>query len=111
MRVVAGPIPSAANLLRSLDPETAERVNWVNARFIEAARKARHEAEGAALIQRHHPPVNIARAPTVDLSKPASADVLPAEAATLIASIPEDLSIPDFLKRTVPAAPRAVPVN
>lgn len=92
--MVAGPIPSAANLLLPLDPETAERVNRVNTRFVEAARKTRRGAEHDALIQHRHPPVNVvggykfAGAPAVDLSstRHAGADVLPAEGAALIAS-------------------------
>jgi hypothetical protein len=58
------------------------------------------------LIQPHHPPVNVlggyrfAGAPSIDLSPIATA---PAPAATAVVGdgldIPDDLSIPDFLRR------------
>ena len=65
------------------------------------------------LVKRHSAPVNLVggyrfpNAPAIDLS-PIGRTMAPvaADAAALIATIDDDLTIPDFLKRTVPAASR-----
>ena len=83
----------------------AENRNRLMAHFAESAK--------ACLFQRDTPPANLlggrrfAGAPTaaeLGLTKSETTTVT-TETARLIASIPDDLSIPDFLKRTNPAVP------
>lgn len=110
-RIIAGPDVPEVNLQVPLDPGLTDRLKRARAELVEFDRKASRSASREALIKRHHPPVNVVggyrfpSAPVVNLSpiEPAPVTV---EAARLIATIGADLAISDFLKRTVPAAPR-----
>jgi hypothetical protein len=102
--VVAGPAVSEANLLPP-DSETAGRMARASAEFQKTFRRA----GAAALFQRGTPPANVlggehfAGAPVVELAAPvdeSAGDITTAAAAAaLIATIPDDLSIPAFHRR------------
>jgi hypothetical protein len=100
-RIIAGPSLPPANLRISSDPEFADRLQRARANLIESARKAGR----LALVQPHHPPTNVlgghkfAGAPEIDLSpiEPAAAAATSSPAVrALVATIPADLSIPNF---------------
>jgi hypothetical protein len=98
-RIIAGPELNLRSLQAAalpLDLATASRVDRINRGF--AA-----EAAGSALIRRHDPPINVLAgyrfpdAPEIKLSP--SEPKPPARVrSTLTATIPANLSIPDFLK-------------
>lgn len=99
-RVVAGPIPPGINLAIPLDSKTAEQTSRFNRRAIEAARAQWRPVEQQQIFQRDTPPLNVIGgyrfpgAPAVDLS-PTGRSVTGAVAT----NSPDDLSIPDFLRR------------
>jgi hypothetical protein len=106
-RIVAGPDLPAVNLQVPLEPELADRLKRFHADLSRATGRP-------ALFQRRTPPANVIGgyrfpgAPAVGLSptEPATNAALAVGAERLIRSVPTDLSIPDFLKRTVSAASR-----
>jgi hypothetical protein len=101
LRVVAGPMPSEANLRVALDPATAASFKRDRDRLREHFRKLGTQC----LFQRDTPPVNIVGgykfpgAPKIDLrpTAPKPPAVAPESRPDLI---PDDLSIPQFLRRT-----------
>ena len=109
-RVITGPEVSEINLRIPLDAGLAERQVKQGTAVDEHLRKAARKA----VFKRTTPPVNIGggykfpNAPIIDLSPEveaaASATAAPVSRVDLL--IPDDLSIPEFLKRPLPAAPR-----
>jgi hypothetical protein len=75
-RVIAGPMPSSANLNTPLDPDLVARLARHPAHVLlaQSDRKTRRRVERAALFKRRTPPANIIGgyrfpgAPTIDLS-------------------------------------------
>jgi hypothetical protein len=96
--VVAGPVPSEANLRVALDPATAASFKRDRDRLRENFRKLGENC----LFQRDTPPVNIVggykfpNGPTIDL-RPSAAK--PSDRRGDL-EIPADLSVPKFLHRT-----------
>ena len=109
-RIVAGP-ELTPNQLHCATVPDGPNCRWEGGEYerIEKRNKAMlraHFSDKAAecLIQPHHPPVNVVGgykfpgAPVVDLTAPVkSAPMSPAQCG-----IPDDLSIPQFLRRSLP---------
>jgi hypothetical protein len=99
-RIIAGPELSLRSFQAAtipLDSATASRIDRVNRGYWAESAKT-------ALIQPHHPPINVLGgyrfpdAPQIDLRLAEPKE--PAKAlSTLTARIPDDLTIPDFLRR------------
>jgi hypothetical protein len=113
-RIVAGPADlHEINLRIPLEPEVIARLDRAHADYFAARRKAKWHAARRALIKRHHPPVNVLGgfkfpgAPEIDLSPidPPAEWAIPSRWKPTGdgADVPP---IPDFLKRTDPAAKR-----
>jgi len=112
-RKVAGPNITEINLRVPLDPDLVGRLNRFHAALFQ------REAGRAALFQRDSMPANIVGgyrfpgAPAIIMNATLALiamNVVGIAAAALISTIAPDLSIPDFLERTVtrPAAEESV---
>jgi hypothetical protein len=106
-RIIAGPAVPEINLRIPLDSATADRTARTNRGYWAGGTKA--------ALQPHHPPINVVGgykfpdAPEIDLNPTSPAPVIEPSAPAPIASadrdlsIPADLSIPNFMRRTLPA--------